>query len=234
MKGIWGRVTKWSVGTLGAAGLALIAYVVEHGELPTWLSTALSGLSSFLRTEVPWAFWETLMIFLTPCAIFGVLIVILWQKNSVDVDDYNAQNDILVATDAAKNRLEKQHKELKSDHAKLLASVEMLTLSNSDLMEQNEELQKKVATMAASTESKDIGVDDSSLAVLNAIATLTERDIRVELDNIESLVRLGKIKTHAALDVLKESGLVSATGNVRGIRYRLTAQGRVYYLEHKD
>jgi RIO-like serine/threonine protein kinase len=110
----------------------------------------------------------------------------------------------------------------------------MLTLSNSDLMEQNEELQKKVATMAASTESKDIGVDDSSLAVLNAIATLTERDIRVELDNIESLVRLGKIKTHAALDVLKESGLVSATGNVRGIRYRLTAQGRVYYLEHKD
>ncbi|QDV97108.1 hypothetical protein FFH90_023530 [Pseudomonas sp. ATCC 43928] len=214
--------------------MALIAYVVEHGELPTWLSTALSGLSSFLRTEVPWAFWETLVIFLTPCAIFGALIVMLLRKNFVDVDDYNAQNDTLVATDAAKNRLEKQHIELKSNHAKLLASVEMLTLSNSDLVEQNEDLKKQVATMAVSTESKEIDVDDTSLAVLNAIATLTERDIRVELDNIESLVRLGKIKTQAALDVLIESGLVSATGNVRGIRYRLTAQGRVYYLEHKN
>ncbi|WPN61725.1 hypothetical protein QMK47_19505 [Pseudomonas sp. P9_35] len=185
--------------------MALIAYVVEHGDLPTWISSALSGLSSFLRAEVPWAFWEILIAFLTPCAILGALIVMLLRKNSVDVDDYNTQNDMLIATDAAKNQLEKQHKKLTSDHAKLLTSVEALTLSNSDLVAQNEELKKEAAGIAISTESKNINIDRTSLSVLNAIATLTERDVKVELDNIESLVRIGKIQSHASLDVLTRS-----------------------------
>lgn len=234
MKGIWGRVTKWSVGTLGAAGLALIAYVVEHGELPAWLSTVLSGLSSFLRAEVPWGFWEILVIFLTPCFILGGLIVMLVHRNSVDIDDFNAQCDVLDATNASMKRLEKEYLELKSNHESLLASTEMLMVSNSGLVEQNEELKKQIATMVFSAEPKEFDIDEASFAVLNAVATLTERDVRVELDSVESLVRLGKIRTHAALDVLSECGLISASGNVRGTRYRLTAQGRSYYLEHKN
>ncbi|VVN47548.1 hypothetical protein [Pseudomonas fluorescens] len=234
MKGLQKKIIGGTIAAIGLVGAGLINYVVEHGELPAWLSAALSWLSSLMLTQAPWAFWEILIILLTPCAILGVLIVMLLRKNSVDVDDYNAQNNMLVATDAAKSRLEKQHKELKSDHAKLLASVEALTLSNSDLVAQNEKLKNEVAAFAIAAEPERVDIDITCLNVLKAIAALTERDLRAELDNIESIVRLGRIQTHAALDALKESGLVAASGNVRGIRYRLTAQGRVYYLKCKD
>ncbi|WP_413791201.1 MULTISPECIES: hypothetical protein [unclassified Pseudomonas] len=233
MKGIWGKVIKVSAATLGAAGVALIAYVVEHGELPTWLSTALNGLSSFFNAQAPWALWEILLAVLLPCASLGVLIVILLQKNSVDVDDYNAQLEILRTTNAAKIRLEKQDKELTAEHSKLLASVEALKLSNSDLVAQNEELKKAVA-MVSEAKPKDIEINDICLRVLKAIASLIERDIRADLDNIASIVGVGKIQTHVALDSLIENGLVSASANVRGTRYRFTPQGRSFYVKLED
>ncbi|SEI69232.1 winged helix DNA-binding protein [Pseudomonas sp. NFACC07-1] len=233
MKGIRGKVIKWSLGTLGAAGVALIAYVVEHGELPVWLSKALSALSGLLHMQAPWALWEILLAVLIPCAGLGIVIVILLQKNSVDVDDYNAQLEVLKTTNAAKIQLEKQYNELTTEHAKLLASVDTLKLSNSDLLAQNEELKKAVA-MVNEAKPKDIEINDICLSVLKAIASLIERDIRAELDNIESIVGFGKIQTHAALDILIESGLVSASANVRGTRYRLTPKGRAYYVGRKD
>ncbi|MDR9864641.1 MULTISPECIES: hypothetical protein [Pseudomonas] len=232
MNGIWRRITKWSLGILGAAGLALIAYVVEHGELPTWLSTILNTISVFMRLEAPLAFWQTLLIFLTPCVFFGGMVAYLLYRNSTDINDFNAQCDILDATDAAMNKLEQRYKYLKSEHANLLASVHLLTSSNSELLAQNEELKNSVAMMASDTPEK-MEVNGIYLLVLKAIASLTERDLRVDLDNIEAVVRLGKIQTHAALDVLKENGLISASANVRGTRYRFTAQGRVCYLELK-
>ncbi len=130
------------------------------------------------------------------------------------------------------NKLEQRYKYLKSEHANLLASVHLLTSSNSELLAQNEELKNSVAMMASDTPEK-MEVNGIYLLVLKAIASLTERDLRVDLDNIEAVVRLGKIQTHAALDVLKENGLISASANVRGTRYRFTAQGRVCYLELK-
>lgn len=233
MKGLQKRIIGWAIAAMGFVVAGLINYVVEHGELPPWSSGALSWLSSLMLIQTPWAFWELLAILLTPCVVFGVLIIYLWNSYSDIVDDFNEQNDILISAKAAKNKLEEEHSELKVVHAKLLASVELLEVSNSDLVAQNAEL-KEVAALAIEPDHKQVEIDGTCLNVLKAIAALTERDIRAELDNIESVVRLGRIQTHAALDVLKERGLVDAPGSVRGIRYRLTAQGRVYYLEHKD
>jgi hypothetical protein len=233
LKGLHKKIIAGVIAALGLVVAGLINYVVEHGELPAWSSGALSWLSSLMLIQTPWAFWEILLILLAPCAVLGVLIFILWQKNSVDVDDYNAQLEVLKTTSAAKIQLEKQHNELTTEHAKLLASVDTLKLSNSDLLAQNEELKKAVA-MVNEAKPKDVEINDICLSVLKAIASLAERDIRVELDNIESIVGFGKIQTHAALDILIESGLVSAAANVRGTRYRLTPKGRAYYVGRKD
>lgn len=233
MKGLRATIVGGAITTIGIVVAGLINYVVEHGELPAWSSGALSWITSLMLIQTSWAFWELLAILLTPCIIFGLMIVHLWRSYSAIVDEFNEQNDMLKDSQAGKSRLDKEYSQLKITHAELLASVELLEVTNSDLVTQNSEL-KEAAALAVEPEPEQVEINDTCLSVLKAIATLTERDIRAELDNIESLVRLGKIQTHAALDMLKESGLVSATGNVRGVRYRLTAQGRVYYLGHKD
>lgn len=235
MKGLHKKIIAGVIAALGLVVAGLINYVVEHGELPAWSSGALSWLSSLMLIQTPWAFWEILFILLAPCAVLGVLIFILWQKNSVDVDDYNEQLVVLRDTKAAKIKLKKEYSDLKDAHDKLAASVEEMKSSNSDLVSKNAELKNEVAEiLAAAVEAKKPEINNTCLNVLKAVAALTERDLRADLDNVDSIVKLGKIQTHAALDVLKESDLISMSGNVRGIRYRLTAQGRVYYLEHQD
>ncbi len=235
MKGLHKKIIAGVIAALGLVVAGLINYVVEHGELPAWSSGALSWLSSLMLIQTPWAFWEILLILLAPCAVLGVLIFILLQKNSVDVDDYNEQLVVLRDAKAAKIKLKKEYSDLKDAHDKLAASVEEIKSSNSDLASKNAELKKEIAEiLAAAVEVKKPEINNTCLNVLKAIAALTERDLRADLDNVDSIVKLGKIQTHAALDVLKESDLISMSGNVRGIRYRLTAQGRVYYLEHQD
>ncbi|MCH7420696.1 hypothetical protein [Pseudomonas mosselii] len=235
MKGLHKKIIAGVIAALGLVVAGLINYVVEHGELPAWSSGVLSWLSSLMLIQTPWAFWEILLILLGPCAVLVVLIFILWQKNSVDVDDYNEQLVILRNTKAAYIKLKKEYSDLNDAHDKLAASVEEIKATNSDLASKNAELKKEIAEMlAAAVVAKKPEVNKTCLNVLKAIAALTERDLRADLDSIDSIVRLGKIQTHAALDVLKESDLISMSGNVRGMRYRLTAQGRVYYLEHQD
>jgi len=235
LKGLHKKIIAGVIAALGLVVAGLINYVVEHGELPAWSSGALSWLSSLMLIQTSWAFWEILLILLAPCAVLGVLIFILLQKNSVDVDDYNEQLVVLRDTKAANIKLKKEYSDLNDAHEKLAASVEEIKASNSDLASKNAELKKEVAEMlAAAVVAKKPEVNNTCLNVLKAIAALTERDLRADLDNVDSIVKLGKIQTHAALDVLKESELISVSGNVRGIRYRLTAQGRVYYLEHQD
>lgn len=233
LKGLRATIIGGAIAVVGAVGVALINYVVEHGELPPWSSGALSWLTSLMLIQTPWAFWEILATFLAPCIIFGLLVYYLWHSYSVLADEFNEQNDVLTNARANMNRLDKEHSQLKITHAKLLASVELLEVTNSDLVTQNSEL-REAAALAIQPDSRQIEINETCLNVLKAIAALTERDLRADLDNVDSIVKLGKIQTHAALDVLKESDLISMSGNVRGIRYRLTAQGRAYYLEHKD
>lgn len=58
------------------------------------------------------------------------------------------------------------------------------------------------------------------------------------MDFFDATVKLRKTQAHAALDVLEKTEQISMSGNVRGIRYRITAQGQgqgqAYYLEHQD
>lgn len=232
MKGLRKTIIGASVAAVGSVGAALVSYVVEHGELPAWSSGALNWLSSLMLIQAPWALWEILATFLTPCVAFGVLVYYLSHSHSALVDEFNEQNDALTDAHANRSRLEKEHAQLKIAHAKLVESVKLLEASNSHLVTQNSEL-KGAAALAIESENKRLEINDTCLNVLKAIATLTERDLRADLDNVDSIVKLGKIQTHAALDVLKESELVSMSGNVRGIRYRLTAQGRVYYLANQ-
>ncbi|RXF65424.1 hypothetical protein BKM77_04025 [Pseudomonas syringae] len=168
-----------------------------------------------------------------PCLGFGTLVYYWGRKYDLLVDDYNKQNDLFATTQVARSKLEKENSKLKIAHEKLLESVKALEAANSDLVTQNAEL-KESAALANELNQKQVEIDVTCLDVLKAIAALTERDLRADLESIDSIVRLGKIQTHAALDVLRRGDLISASGNVLGIRYRLTAQGRVYYLEHKD
>lgn len=235
MKGLHKKIIAGLIAALGLVVAGLINYIVEHGELPAWSSGALTWLSTLMLIQTPWAFWEILLILLAPCAVLGVLIFILLQKNSVDVDDYNEQLVVLRDTKAVNIKLKKKYSDLNDAHEKLAALVEDIEAYNSDLASKNAELKKEIAEMLAATVvSEHPEINNTCLNVLKAIAALTERDLRADLDNIDSIVKLGKIQTHAALDVLKESELIFVSGNVRGIRYRLTAQGRVYYLEHQD
>lgn len=235
MKGLRTAIIGASVAAVGSVGVALVNYVVEHGELPAWSSGAFRWLSSLMLIQAPWAFWEILVILLAPCAALGTLTYVLWQKNSVDVDDYNKQLMVLRDAKAAKIKLEKDISDLKDAHDNLMASVGELKSSNSDLTSKNAELKEEVAEMqAVAAETKKPKINDSCLSVLKAIANLTERNLTAELDSVGAAVKLGKIQTHAALDVLNESGLISMSGSVRGIRYHLTAKGRAYYLEHQD
>ncbi|PBP61369.1 hypothetical protein CCL18_05090 [Pseudomonas syringae] len=186
-----------------------------------------------MTLEAPLALWEVLLCILMPCLGFGTLVYYWGRKYDLLVDDYNKQNDLFATTQVARSKLEKENSKLKVTHEKLLESIKALEATNSDLVTQNAEL-KESAALANELNQKQVEIDVTCLDVLKAIAALTERDLRADLESIDSIVRLGKIQTHAALDVLRRGDLISASGNVLGIRYRLTAQGRVYYLEHKD
>ncbi|RMR07141.1 hypothetical protein [Pseudomonas syringae group genomosp. 7] len=233
LKGLRKTVYGGAAAAIGLFFAGLISYVVEHGELPAWSSGALSWLYSLMTLEAPLALWKVLLCILIPSLGFGTLVYYWGRKYDLLVDGYNEQNDLFAAAQVEKSKLEKENSKLKIAHEELLESVKALEATNSDLVKQNAELKESVA-LANELNQKQVEIDVTCLDVLKAIAALTERDLRADLESIDSIVRLGKIQTHAALDVLRRGDLISASGNVLGIRYRLTAQGRVYYLEHKD
>ncbi len=233
MKGFIRKILGGAAAAIGLVIAGLVNYVVEHGELPAWSAGALSWLSSLMTIEVPWALWEVLLVLLVPGLIFCALIYYLGHKYDLVVNDYNKQHDLFEVAEVANSRLEKENSKLKIANKKLLESISALEASSSDLVTQNKKL-KESAELTSKPKHKQIDISRTCLEVLMAIAALTESNIRADLDSIDSIVKLGRIQTHAALDVLKECDLVSSSGNLSGIRYRLTAQGRVYYLERKD
>jgi Na+-transporting methylmalonyl-CoA/oxaloacetate decarboxylase gamma subunit len=241
LKGLQKKIIAGVIAAIGIVIAGLINYVVEHGELPAWSSGVLSWLSSLMLIQTPWAFWEILVIFLTPFVVLSLLIFYVWHMHAVLVDDYNEQYDKLRIAEAAKRKFENNHIELKTANAELLASVELLEVSNSDLVAsnsdltaQNGELKKEIDSLTLKAAPAELEVDDACLNVLKAIAALVERELRTSLDNVDAIVKYGRIKTEAAMDVLKDNGLISSAGSTQGIRYLFTPQGRAYYLKHKE
>ena len=105
---MWGKVTKLSLTALGASGLALVSYVVEHGQLPAWLSQALQLIWELLTVTSLWEVWELIL----PVLIVGFLGIYLVET---EVRKIKIQ-------DAEISELRSELSQLKTRHTELLNS----------------------------------------------------------------------------------------------------------------
>jgi predicted transcriptional regulator len=211
LKGLRATIIGGSVAAVGSVGAALVNYVVEHGELPAWSSGAFSWLSSLMLIQAPWALWEILATFLTPCLAFGVLVYYLSHSHSALVDEFNERNDKLRLVEITKRRLEKDCIELKSANAELLDE-------NNILKGQSQSIPAEQPAQAALT--------DRHISILLVLAECENASIITTTENLYERSNLQKVALISTLDDLRDFGYILRISMDIGKKYQLTASGR--------
>lgn len=213
LKGLRATIIGGAITVVGTFGAALVNYVVEHGELPQWSSGALSWLSSLMLIQAPWAFWEILVIFLTPSMAFGLMIVHLWRTYSTLVDDYNEQCDRLELANAAKERLERDDVKLKAINAALL--------------DENNSLKAKIHSESHSQTE----LAERHFSVLLSVAECENAGVVTTIENLSVRSDLQKVALSSTLDDLIASGYIQRISMAYKYKYQLTPSGRKLVLK---
>lgn len=72
---------KVALASLGAAGLALVAYLVEHGDVPEWMHRLCGWVWDILTLTSVWALWEIFV----PIFCIGALAVLFLHQEAIKI-----------------------------------------------------------------------------------------------------------------------------------------------------
>ncbi|VVP63711.1 hypothetical protein PS907_00597 [Pseudomonas fluorescens] len=207
-------------GILGVGGLILTPMadsLVKEGKLPDWLAPKVDGFLRFFLLTTPWALWELMLIVLF---IGGVAIFVVHRDSRTIALQANR---IASLSSELKHRIQRCAL-LETANADLEASASNLKQSNTALEQQ---------LSALSPAYKDGELSAVVFDMLAAVAMFADKDIRATLLTISSVMAIGNVEAHAAIDVLMERKFLARGGGVRGEYFQLTPAGRAYYLKHK-
>lgn len=74
-------IKKVALAGLGAAGLALVAHLVEHGDVPEWMHRLFGWVWASLTLTSVWALWELLI----PIFAIGALAVLFLHREATKI-----------------------------------------------------------------------------------------------------------------------------------------------------
>jgi hypothetical protein len=194
---IFGKVKNWLLASIGVAGVTLVAYVVEHGEVPEWMSNIGRLIWLTLNSRAEWALWEILLPFFS----VGASAVYLLYKETVRVYRLQCAND----------QLEFRAKNLRRREQELANSLEELRLK----------VEVRKNEVAAGEE-----LNKDQVHVLVWIARLENANVPAMLGRIVAKAGYRKVQLMSHIDVLKEMGHVSIFQFPDDVEYNLTASGR--------
>nr|WP_314570305.1 hypothetical protein [uncultured Pseudomonas sp.] len=202
MGAIFGKVKNWLIAAVGVAGVTLVAYVVEHGELPEWMSNTFRVIRITLTTRAEWALWEVLL----PVFLIGACAVYLLYRETVRSYRLQWSNE----------QLEFRAGNLRRREQELLKSLEEHRLKVEN--DKNE-----VAAEQALT--------DRQLLVLVWIARLENANRSAMLGHLVRISGIRKVEFMGHIDVLEEIGHVTVFQLPGDVEYDLTASGRKVVLD---
>lgn len=202
MGAIYGKIKNWLIAAIGVAGVTLVAYVVEHGELPDWMSNIVRVIRVTLTTRAEWALWEVLL----PVFLVGACAVYLLYRETVRSYRLQWSNE----------QLEFRAGNLRRREQKLLKSLEEQRLKFEN--DKNE-----VAAEQALT--------DRQLLVLVWIARFENASVPAMLSGFVRKSGIRKVEFMGHIDVLKELGHVTVFQLPGDVEYDLTASGRKIVLD---
>lgn len=237
MKGMWGKTAKCLLAAVGAAGLALVGYVVEHGELPAWLSGLLGFVQNGLTVATPWAVWELLL----PILVMGGVSVALLHREAVKIKEQGDQVDALTnELQSVKSHLrgmEKAHSDLKTAHDGVIQSCSTLEASNTELLAANAELKKNASLASQAVKSDKLSassLNQEQLSVFGFIGGCLDSGRDVYVDTVVRGLRLSLLTAEDILDALCELKFLERYDSIVEPEYFvLTPAGRSCYLELK-
>ncbi len=237
MKGIWGKTAKCLLAAFGAAGVALVGYVVEHGEFPAWLSELIGLVKGGLTATTSWATWELL---LPTFAIGGISIILLIGEAA----KIKKQDDHITALtnklESAKSNLrdtEKSRSELKAIHDELIRSYATLEASCTELHADNERLKNSCSSPLQAARPDKLNaskLNSEQLFVFRFIGERIDSGHEVTVDTVVRELRLSLLTAEDILDTLCELGLIERHDNLfEAESFYPTTGGRSCYLELK-
>lgn len=177
---MWGKVAKGTLAMLGAAGLALITYVVEHGELPDWVSQCFIWTWKLLTLTAPFVLWELILLVL----VIGSLAIFFIHSEGVKVIKRDEEIERLMSKlEEAVGRCQ----ELEASSAELEHNLKEPALPNL-----NEE-QITVLSLIADFENKSLA---ATLDNLQAHSKLNRLNIQGAIDGLVKYKFICKISTY--------------------------------------
>ena len=228
---------KWLLAALGAAGLALVGYVVEHGELPAWVSELLGLVKDSLTATTPWALWELLLPVLVLGGVAAVLLNIEAAKIKEQGDQIDALTDKLNFLKSHLRDMEKAHSKLKTAHDNAIQHRSTLEATNAELLATNEKLTKS-SSSASKTVKPDklnsMNLNQEQLSAFKFIGERLDSGRDVSIDTITKGLRLSLLTAEEILDALCDLKFVERYDNlIDGESFHLTTAGRSCFLELK-
>ncbi|MDH0640381.1 hypothetical protein N5D52_26000 [Pseudomonas sp. GD03860] len=234
MKGMWGTVAKGLLGVVGAAAVALVSYMVEHGELPAWLSRTLNGVVSFLTATGPWAAWELLLPILIIGSVSVRLLLIEAAKIKARDDHISVLTHNLQSVSSRLQDLDKMYFSLKAEYGDLAKSHSDLEQSNKDLMELSSALDRKIKASGQDPRPNELyttSLNEEQLSVFEFIGGQMDSGKKVTKETVIRELRISLLTAEDILESLCGYGFIKKAGGMFDAEwYSLSAAGRSCYL----
>jgi predicted transcriptional regulator len=202
------NATKWLRGGviagLGAAGVSLIGYVIEHGELPEWMPKAFDWVWSGVTVSAPWALWE-LMI---PVMIIGLSAAYFLHTEGQKV--FRLEDRITA--------LQQQLKKVKTENSELLAENNRL----------------KLPPPSEPEHPPQQSLTERQYNLLMIIAECENESVITTSSNLLQASRLQKVVMNSTLDDLMGVGYIVRIKMGFDNKYVLTATGRKFVVSEEQ
>lgn len=202
MGAVFGKLKNWVLAAAGVAGVTLVAYVVEHGELPEWMTNTAHVIWATLTMRAEWALWEVLL----PFFMVGACAIYLLYKETVR--SYQLQH--------SNEQLEFRAGNLRRREQELIKSLE--------------EHRLKAKSSESQAEAKE-ALTARQLLVLVWIARFENANVPPMLRRMVEKTGIRKVEFMGHIDVLEDMGHVNVFQLPDDVEYDLTASGRKIVLD---
>lgn len=205
---------KVALASLGAAGLALVAYLVEHGDVPEWMRKVFSGIWALLTgisgwiwnlltATSEWALWEILV----PIFAVGALAILFLYQEATKIARLHSHISLL------SKKLEKSKERERELNAQL----------DSDILKTKD---------GSLSETVSHPLTEQQFGLLLRIANTHSAGAIVTRQGLQSATQLSDKSLSQALNALKESDHIIQMMSASGASYLLSPVGRKLVLSY--
>ncbi len=232
---------------VGAATVGIIAApvadsLVKEGKFPGGLGAVVSTLWGWFTMQVSFSLWLALLLVALTGLGLRALLRVHARKANIPSPLIAKLNRELQTLANDKADLEVSNAQLKLQIAALVNTQETQQSRNAALEVEHRaieakynDVQRELVSLrqAQAAEADKPIILDFAYRTLLAIVELSDRHAPATLHMLRSAMGCGQVETLAAIEILLENKMIEKTENILGTIYKLSANGRAYYLEQK-